>query len=110
LSFNQTAVGFTSTDSPQTVTVNDAGNASLVFSNLSTPTDFPLASTGGSVCSSSTTLAANTSCTLPIDFTPATTNASFSESLSLADNSLNLSSASQSISLGGTGIAPTITF
>jgi streptogramin lyase len=110
LSFAATAVGFTSTDSPQTLTVNNNGNAALNFSGVSTPTDFPLATSGGNVCSSTTTLAANTSCALPIDFTPAATNAGFDESLTLTDNSLNVSSANQLIAVSAAGIAPTITF
>ena len=109
LNFASTAVGFTSTDSPQTVTVTNIGNATLDFSGVSSPTDFPLATMGG-MCFSTATLTANASCTLPIDFTPLTTNPSFSEILTLADNSLNVSLAVQPITLAGTGIAPTITF
>ncbi len=108
LSFATTAEGVASSDSPQTVTVDNEGNASLVFSGLSTPTDFPLDSTGGSVCSSSTMLAANTACTLPIDFKPLTIN-TFSESVTLTDNSLNVPLTTQTIPVSGTGIAPTIT-
>ncbi|MGA3162031.1 MAG: MBG domain-containing protein [Terracidiphilus sp.] len=109
LSFNTTAVGFTSTDSPQAVTALNDGNASLVFSGLSYPTDFPQDNSNAGVCTSSTTLAASASCTLPIDFTP-TTNTLFNESLSLTDNSLNVPSTQQQISLSGLGITPTITF
>jgi hypothetical protein len=107
LNFNTTAVGFTSTDSPQTITANNFGNASLVFSGLSYATDFPQDNSNEGTCTPSTTLAANTSCTLPIDFTPGIVN-SFNESISLTDNSSN--NSTQSISVGGTGIAPTITF
>jgi hypothetical protein len=126
LSFVTTAVGSTSTDSPQTVTVTNEGNASLDFSRLQIPTDFPLASSGAGVCRSSTMLGANTSCTLPINFTPTVTTL-LSERITLTNNSLNLrpenlgplngpqplgapNSTSQSILLNGTGIAPTITF
>ena len=73
LSFASTAVGFSSTDSPQTVTVTNDGNASLIFSGLSYPTDFPQDNTVTTgYCTSATTLAASATCTLPIDFTPAT--------------------------------------
>jgi len=126
LNFATTAVGLTSTDSPRTVTVTNEGNASLNFSSLSIPADFPLASSGEDVCSSSTMLGVNASCMLPINFKPTVTT-SLSERLTLTDNSLNFrppevgslkgpqplmnpNSNSQSILLNGTGFAPTITF
>src|ERR1035438_8683070 len=109
MNFDTTAVGFTSTDSPQTVTVNNYGNDTLTFTGLSYATDFLQDNSNAGVCTSSTTLVANTSCTLPIDFKPTTTTVP-GESLTLTDNNLNLPCTNQLISLNGTGITPTITF
>ena len=74
-----------SSDSPQTVTVENIGNAALTFSALSYPTDFP---EGGSVetdCKSTTSVNANGSCTLTIDFKP-TTSLDGKTSLALSEN------------------------
>jgi len=109
LSFLSTAAGATSSDSPQTVTVTNNGNATLTFSGLSFPTDFSLDGTGASVCTSSTALAAGANCTLPIGFTPQTVGAKSGELLTLTDNNLNVVSTTQSISLSGTATAPPAT-
>jgi hypothetical protein len=127
LSFADAAVNSTSGDSPQTVTVENVGNAALRFpipssgSNPSISTNFTLNSIGDSACplvsdgsSMAGTLAAGTSCQLPISFTP-TAMGALSGSLVLTDNNLNFAApgyASQSITLSGTGtqITPTITW
>ena len=107
LSFASTNVGSTSSDSPQTVTVLNFGSAALtaVAPGLTLPADFTLATGSGTPpdCTSSFSLAANASCNLSIDFFPTTTG-TLSETLTLTDNSLNASSATQSITLNGTGI------
>jgi len=127
LTFAGTVVGSTSPDSPQTVTVENAGNAALSFpaasagNNPSITADFTLNNSGASACpligaSSSTpgTLAAGASCLLPISFTPTVAGA-LNGSLVLTDNNLNAAApgyAVQSITLGGTGTqaTPTITW
>jgi large repetitive protein len=71
LTFDKTEPGATSKDSPQTVEIDNIGNAPLAFSSLSFPTDFPMAhSAAGQACTSSTSLAASNSCALAISFTP----------------------------------------
>ncbi len=108
LNFDVTSIGFSSADSPQTLVVLNGGNQSLNFSALTMPADFALDSSGGSVCSSSTMLAADAFCTLPIDFMPQTTGA-IGENLGLTDNNLNAPpspGAQQSISLNSTGNPP----
>ena len=115
LTFASTAVGSTSSDSPQTVTLENIGTAALSFpipgtgNNPAISANFSLNSSGSTACpllssSSSTagTLAANATCTLPISFTP-TANGSISGSLILTDNNLNTSGATQTISLSGNG-------
>ncbi|MEZ2346445.1 Ig-like domain repeat protein [Terriglobus sp. RCC_193] len=121
LSFATAPVGTTSSDSPKTVTLINNGNADLSFpspspsgNNPSISTNFILSSSSGTACplvnSSSSapgTLAANTSCDLPISFSP-TAAGSISGSLILTDNHLNATApyATQTIALSGTAIQP----
>ena len=117
LTFASTAVGSTSSDSPQTVTLENQGTAALVFpipgtgNNPSISANFSLNSTGGTACpllssSSSTTgtLAANATCTMPISFVP-TAAGIISGSLVLTNNNLNVAASTEKISLGGTGVS-----
>jgi hypothetical protein len=124
LSFASTAVGSTSTDSPQTVTVTNIGNGELIFPvpatglNPSIAAGFTVGS--GSTCpqltstSSLATLAAGATCTNLISFSPVAIG-SISGLLAMTDNHLNAPApayVTQSIALSGaasTG-APTITF
>ncbi len=118
LSFANTAVGSTSSDSPQQVTLLNIGNAPLIFPvpgsgwNPSLSDNFT--STGASTCpevnssGSPATLAANSSCIFELSFTPYTTG-SISGALVLTDNALNVSNATQSVQLSGTATAPPVT-
>jgi hypothetical protein len=96
------------TSSPQAVTVSNDGNATLDFtsSGLTAPTDFIQVAGSGTPpdCANSGTVTAGDSCNLSIEFSPLSTGA-FSESFVLTDNNLNVSAATQSISLSGTGLA-----
>ena len=120
LSFATTTVGSTSGDSPQTVTLWNNGNAALTFpipssgNNPSVSTNFTLNSAGGTACpligstaSLTGSLAAGTSCTLPISFAPTSTG-SISGSLVLTDNNLNVPNATQTISFSGTSTGGTV--
>jgi hypothetical protein len=100
LSFATTAVGNTSSDSPQTVTVANDGNAALTFSAFAYPADFPEASGNPNACTSSTSLTSGQACDLPISFSPKT-GGSLSESLTLTDNNLNGTNVQQSITATG---------
>jgi len=116
LNFATTAVGSTSIDSPQLVTLANDGNAALSFpvpnsgNNPSISTNFNLQGAGAGDCplvaassSQPGTLAAGASCQLPISFTPLT-GATFTGSLALTDTDLNAASptyAVQSIQLSG---------
>jgi streptogramin lyase len=114
LTFATTEPGSTSSDSPQMVTVENAGNVALSFpipstgNNPSISDGFTLNSTGGGTCpvvtSESTVagmLGSGQSCALPISFTPSE-DGSIQGSLTLTDNALNATST-QSIQLSGTG-------
>lgn len=121
ITFQGTSVGSTSPDSPQTVTLTNAGNAELTFpipasgNNPSISANFTLDENAPSACpvtgSAAATegvLAAGASCVLPIGFAPTTTG-SLSGSLVLSDNNLNAGApgyATQAITLSGTGAAP----
>jgi sugar lactone lactonase YvrE len=113
LTFASTAEGSTSSDSPQTVTLENIGTAPLAFavpstgSNPSISSSFTLNSMGSTACplltssSSAATLAANATCTLAISFTPAASG-TISGSLVLTDNDLNTTAVTQTVSLNGT--------
>jgi hypothetical protein len=107
LTFATTAGGATSTNSPQTATVMNYGNEPLQFSGLSYPPDFPEASGVATDCKSSTSLAADASCTLTVDFSPLGSSATglstpLNEQVSLTDNNLNVADAEQDVSVSGT--------
>jgi hypothetical protein len=124
-SFASTAVGATSSDSPQTVTVTNIGNAALTFPVPASGLNNPSIATGFTLGSSSTcpqltstssagTLAPGTSCTNLISFTPTAVGPS-SGSLAITDDHLNAAApgyVTQSIALTGTATVgtPTITF
>ena len=122
LAFASTAVGATSTDSPKTITVVNAGNAALNFpipatgNNPSIGSNFTWNSSGTSACPLVTgnswtygTLSAGSSCQLPISFTP-TVAGTVSSSLMLTDNDLNVSGyTNQTLALSGVGTQATPT-
>ena len=115
LNFNSTDVSTISSDSPQQITVLNIGNATLNAAGpgLTVPVDFTQVAGSGTPpdCASSFSLLPNASCNLSIDFAP-TQPGLLSELLVLTDNALNVPSATQSITLNGTGnkITPVITW
>jgi sugar lactone lactonase YvrE len=113
LSFATTAPGDTSGDSPQSVTIENIGNAPLTAASLSVAANFAQVPGTGTPadCTASFSLAPGASCDLSISFTPQTTG-SFQGSVVLTDNALNENPAKQSIALAGSSrqISQTITF
>lgn len=127
LTFANTPFGSTSADSPQTVTLENIGNAALSFpipasgNNPSIAANFTLDDNAPSACAvigsgspEPGTLASGSSCALAIGFSP-TTVGSLGGSLVLTDNNLNARGpgyVSQSITLSGTATqaTPTITW
>ena len=105
LSFAPTDVNSTSTDSPQTVIVQNIGNQALNLTGVSFPVDFP-EGTGEELCSTSVSLIPGQGCNLPVNFTPLHVG-SLTENLKITDNALNATGATQSITLAGTGLAAT---
>jgi sugar lactone lactonase YvrE len=118
LSFATTNVGSTSTDSPQTITLANIGNAPLAFpvpasgANPAITTSFSL--DGSSTCpeisssGNAGSLAAGSTCIYAVNFTPATAG-SISGAMVLADTNLNTTGPPfgiQTIQLSGTGFTP----
>jgi hypothetical protein len=114
LTFAAAPVGSQSSDSPQTVTVTNNGNAALTFpipgsgNNPSISSGFTLdsATTCPELSASSDaagTLAVGASCDYAVDSIP-TAFGVVSGSLLLTDNNLNIAGATQSIGLNGNGV------
>ncbi len=115
LNFADINVGATSTDSPQTVTVQNIGNANLTFPipsagrNPSISAGFTLGGSG--TCPQLTTssfgpgtLTPGSGCTLPVSFVPAAPGINHG-SLVLTDDALNATpSTNQTVLLNGTGL------
>jgi sugar lactone lactonase YvrE len=107
LTFATTGSGQTSTDSPQTVTVSNNGNADLDILDVAYAKDFPESVGNDTGCTSATNLSAGGACTLSIDFSPLAASAtglstSLSEMVSITDNNLNASGQVQSVAVAGT--------
>lgn len=122
VNFAATAAGAVSSDSPKTVTVQNAGNAALTIpapgsgNNPAIATNFTLGG-GGSACpvvaagaSQAGTLAAGDACSLSISFQPVAAGTVYG-SLTLEDNNLNAANpsyATQTIALSGDAPVATV--
>jgi sugar lactone lactonase YvrE len=104
LTFNSTAVGGTSTDSPRTAQVENAGNATLLLNALTYPTDFPEADDDSNPCTNLTSLRPGGLCHLHIDFKPLSVGSPLSEDVTITDNALNETGAQQSVAVSGTAL------
>ncbi len=123
INFAATATGTVSSDSPQTVSVENVGNAALTFpvpgtgANPVISTNFTLNSTATSACPALTadaaqpgTLAAGTTCVMPISFQPGATGTEYG-TLTLTDNNLNAAGpayTTQMIALSGAAPVATV--
>ncbi|HEY5328517.1 MAG TPA: choice-of-anchor D domain-containing protein [Acidobacteriaceae bacterium] len=99
LTFTATNVGTTSAS--QSVAITNNGNAALAISSITLSGGTTSAFAQTNTCGSS--VAANTSCSVYVTFTPATTG-SLSSSVVVTDNATG---SPQSFSVTGTGVAPT---
>jgi len=120
-SFASTADGTSSSDSPQTVTLENDGNAPLIFAaptngnNPSISTGFTIG--GTFTCplltpgSGTGTLASGSTCSEPVSFSPLAIG-SYTGSLVFTDNTLNVAGSTQTTALSGTATIgnKTITF
>jgi sugar lactone lactonase YvrE len=106
LTFAGTKVGLTSTDSPKTATVTNIGDQALVLAaDPAYTADFSQSSSGTNQCFNATSLSSGTACNVSVQFTPQSVGA-LSASITVTDNTLNVSSSTQQISVNGTGINP----
>jgi Kelch motif/NHL repeat len=111
-SFAATVVLNTSTDSPQSVTVQNIGNQLLdaVPPGLSIGSNSFVQVAGSGTpadCTTSFSLAPGASCNLSVSFIPQTTG-SIVSAATFTDNALNAATANQSVTLSGTGLAGTV--
>lgn len=123
LNFAATAASTVSSDSPQTVTIQNVGNAALTFpvpvtgANPEISANFTLNSSAAAACPVLTaasaqpgTLAAGATCVLPVSFQPAATGTVYG-SLTITDSNLNVPGpayASQTIALSGAAPVATV--
>jgi sugar lactone lactonase YvrE len=104
LTFPNTALG--STSNAQTATVTNIGDLPLVFAlSPAYPTDYSEPSGATDQCLVATPLAPGTVCDVSVQFAPQSAVV-LNESITLTDNNLNVSNATQIIAVSGTGIAP----
>ena len=109
LKFDSTKEGSTSQDSPKTVEVENIGNASLQFSGLTYPTDFP-ERISDEDCTSGTSLTSAGACALAIDFSPVTplgnkTSKGVKENVTLTTDTLNVPNTLQRVVVTGKELA-----
>lgn len=108
LSFANTMVGSTSSDSPKTATVTNLGNQPLIISgNPSYPADFPEYSSGANLCAASTFLGSGEVCNISAEFTPQA-EGSRTANVVVTDNSLNMTETTQAVAVSGTAITKNV--
>jgi sugar lactone lactonase YvrE len=101
LSFASTAVGQTSTDSPQAATVTNLGNLDLLFSANPTYTaDFSIDSSDTNNITAATTLGPGEVGDVSVNFTPQSPG-HLSAGILVTDNALNLVGSTQQVSVSG---------
>ncbi|MGD0735571.1 MAG: choice-of-anchor D domain-containing protein [Terracidiphilus sp.] len=119
LTFANTNVGSTSSDSPKTVPIFNIGNTSDYLpipasgDNPVYPVNFPLNTNASNLCAADDSIRAGSSCNVSVDFTP-TTGGPLSGFVVITDSNLNAASVTHSIPVSGNGestLTPqTITF
>lgn len=104
LSFASTKVGLTSSDSPKTAAVTNLGNQPLVFSaNPTFTANFSQPTGSANQCLNSTSLNSGMPCNVSVQFTPQSVG-SLSAGIVVADNTLNVSASTQTVSVSGIGL------
>ena len=105
LIFAPTPVG--TSDSPQSVQIQNIGNAPLSLSGLSVSANFDMVPGPGTPadCTAGSSLPPGESCNISVSFAPVATTP-LAGTLTLTDNTLNSASTTHVISLSGTGQGP----
>jgi DNA-binding beta-propeller fold protein YncE len=116
LTFANATYGSTSTDSPRAMLVGNMGTATLNFTAIQYPADFPESAAGSADCTTTTPLTGGESCTLTINFSPLApvTNKNaivLSENVVIKTNDLNVAGTAQQVPVSGTetGALPNVT-
>ena len=105
LTFANANLGATSLDSPKAATVTNLGNQPLVFSaNPTYTTNFSSNTGDTNLCTSTTPLAAGTVCDVAVNFTPHAVGG-LSAGITVTDNTLNMASSTQQVSVSGFGVS-----
>ena len=86
----------------QTLTVTNYGNLPLALSRIAFSSGFAQVPSGGTDCTSTSTVAAGASCLVSVTFTPAAAG-TYNGTVTLTDNALNNAAATQSVALTGIG-------
>jgi hypothetical protein len=107
LTFPSTATGATSAE--MTAKLEDVGNSSITLSNLVVSSNYAQVTPVAGDCTTTSTVTAASSCNVNILFEPQPPVGSDPGTVTLTDNALNATSATQVINLVGTGITPTTT-
>jgi hypothetical protein len=106
LSFATTGIGNTSSDSPQSIQIQNIGNQALSAASpgLTVSTNFDQVAGSGTPddCTSSFSLMPGAECNISVSFEP-TAIGDLTGTVTLTDNALNSSATTQSIQLSGTG-------
>jgi sugar lactone lactonase YvrE len=111
LSFANTTIGTTSTDSPKTATITNLGNKTLVFSANPTYTaNFSENTADTNPCASTTSLDPGEVCDVSVLFTPQSAG-SLNANVVVTNNHFNGTNVTQNVAVGGTGrqVSPSIT-
>jgi sugar lactone lactonase YvrE len=101
LSFATTSVGLTDTvDGTETVALQNIGNAPLTLTSVTPPVANWTIVGSATTCANASTVAAGASCSVGIQFAP-TASGRLSDAFSFTDNALNVTVATQTVSLSG---------
>jgi hypothetical protein len=106
LNFDSTVVGYASADSPQSVQIQNKGNANLATTAVSVSANWDLVAGSGTPadCTASFSLIPTAQCNLSISFQP-TEAGTLTGAVTLVDNSLNAPGSMQLVPLSGVGIS-----
>ena len=105
LSFAATNVGSTSSDSPQSVTIQNIGNQTLGAVPPGLVVNGPNFVEAGGQCSATFALTPGEECNLSISFDPQVPGNPLASTAVFTDNALNAAPATQVIALSGVGVA-----
>jgi sugar lactone lactonase YvrE len=114
LTFANTNVGSTSSDSPKNVSVFNIGNLFAYLpipssgNNPAYPVDFPINSNASNLCEEDDSIDTGSSCNVSVNFTP-TTGGPLSEFVVVTDQNAIGSNITQSIAVSGNGESASLT-